>query len=146
MNCPTCQTELEQHPASRCLDGWIAEFILGYQREKSPPDADGNFGGEDFLVPPGGIPKGFVLPPKGRIGLPYFAPEVSSRWEHTWRLFTRFEMQIACFGRGFYAGLSGDPDLFRPDNPRAAFDIKPSLAICKAALKIQALRLGEANQ
>ena len=146
--CPNCKTELDKHPANRCMDAWVAEFILGYQREKTPKDANGEFGGEDFLVPVGGVPIGFQLPPKGRIGLAYMTPQVSGLWDHTWQLFKRLTMQIACAGSGseptgFYAGYAGDYGLFNPDNPCAAFDKDEKLAICKAAIKIQAGRIME---
>ena len=128
------------------MDAWVAEFVLGYKREKTPKDGNGQYGGEDFLVPPGGIPQGFQLPPKGRIGLAYMTPQVSSRWDSTWQLFKRMTMQIACSGSGsqptgFYAGLVGDYGLFNPDNPCAAFDLDEKLAICKAAIRIHAERL-----
>ena len=32
MNCPTCNTHVLEHPASRCLDSWIAEEVMGWQR------------------------------------------------------------------------------------------------------------------
>lgn len=147
MTCPNCQTELDKHPANRCMDAWVAEFVLGYRREKTPKDANGEFGGDDFLVPPGGIPADFRLPNVGRIGLAYFAPQVSTLWDSTWQLFKRLTMQIACAGSGgqptgFYVGLAGDYGLFNPNNPCAAFDVNEKLAICKAAIKIQAERNG----
>lgn len=143
MNCPTCQIELDKHPAGRCLDGWVAELILGCKRD--------NVWGEDFFVlPPQGIPCGFVLPYAGRVGFSYVAPEVSTRWDQAWQLFELLIMQIACAGSsapptGFYAGYGADSGLFNPDNPCAAFDIDPKVAICKAAIKIQAARIEDSN-
>ena len=144
--CPNCQTELDNHPANRCMDAWVAEFVLGYKREKTPKDANGEFGGEDFLVPPGGISDDFRLPPKGHIHFAYMTPPVSSRWDDAWQLLKRMTMQIACAGSGgqptgFYAGYASDCGLFNPDNPCAAFDAKDEkLAICRAAIKIEAER------
>lgn len=66
----------------RRMDGYFAEHVLGYTRMKVPPDAFGENGGDDFLVPPGGIPNGFTLPPKGRIHFAYMAPELATdRWQ-----------------------------------------------------------------
>lgn len=31
LRCPGCQTALDQHPASRCLDVWVAEVVLGWR-------------------------------------------------------------------------------------------------------------------
>ena len=29
MNCPHCGVEISEHPASRCLDAWVAEAVMG---------------------------------------------------------------------------------------------------------------------
>lgn len=29
MNCPHCGTHIDEHPASRCLDAWVADDIFG---------------------------------------------------------------------------------------------------------------------
>lgn len=31
MNCPHCNTHIDEHPASRCLDAWVAEAVMGWQ-------------------------------------------------------------------------------------------------------------------
>lgn len=29
MNCPTCGLDIDEHPANRCLDAWVAEEVMG---------------------------------------------------------------------------------------------------------------------
>lgn len=29
MNCPHCETPIEEHKAERCLDAWVAEYVMG---------------------------------------------------------------------------------------------------------------------
>lgn len=29
MNCPTCGLNIDEHPANRCLDAWVAEEVMG---------------------------------------------------------------------------------------------------------------------
>lgn len=31
LTCPTCAVPIREHPASRCLDAWICEMVLGWQ-------------------------------------------------------------------------------------------------------------------
>lgn len=69
-------------PAGRETDALIAEYVMGWQREKVPPDARGNNGGTECLVPPGvhpGAPNAYQWPNVGAIPLWWFAPEWSAR-------------------------------------------------------------------
>jgi len=59
-------------PIVATIDEEIAVKAFGYKEWSQPPDAEGNFGGIPILVPPGGVPKDFALPPKGKIGYGYF--------------------------------------------------------------------------
>ena len=34
MNCPHCQTPIDKHEATRCLDAWIAEYVMGWKPYK----------------------------------------------------------------------------------------------------------------
>lgn len=29
MNCPTCGLDIDEHPANRCLDAWVAREVMG---------------------------------------------------------------------------------------------------------------------
>jgi len=31
MQCPECGTEIDEHPAGRCLDAWVAEVVMGWE-------------------------------------------------------------------------------------------------------------------
>jgi hypothetical protein len=79
----------------RDIDAQIAESVLKYHREKVPPDASGENGGDDVLIPPGktlGIlyNDGVQLPPKGAIGLAYFVPQFSKSYDEAFFLLYRF--------------------------------------------------------
>ncbi|KKK66418.1 hypothetical protein LCGC14_2964270, partial [marine sediment metagenome] len=34
MNCPHCETLIDEHKATRCLDAWIAEYVMGWKPYK----------------------------------------------------------------------------------------------------------------
>ena len=40
MNCPHCQTPIEDHEASRCLDALIAEKVMGWEPDYENMDGD----------------------------------------------------------------------------------------------------------
>lgn len=40
MNCPYCNTHIDEHPASRCLDAWVAETVMDGD-VRPDPDGDG---------------------------------------------------------------------------------------------------------
>lgn len=63
---------------ARELDALVAEKVMGFRREKTPPDCEGKYGGEDVLIPPTINHKTWNYPPKGRIGLAYFVPHYST--------------------------------------------------------------------
>lgn len=31
MNCPHCEVHIDEHSASRCLDAWVAEIVMGWK-------------------------------------------------------------------------------------------------------------------
>ncbi len=31
MNCPRCNLSVDEHPANRCMDAWVAEAVMGYR-------------------------------------------------------------------------------------------------------------------
>jgi hypothetical protein len=33
LNCPRCDKDVNEHPADRCLDAWVAEVVMGGARE-----------------------------------------------------------------------------------------------------------------
>ena len=34
MNCPHCETLIDEHKATRCLDAWVAEYVMGWKPYK----------------------------------------------------------------------------------------------------------------
>ncbi len=70
-------------PVGPELDALVAERVFQFHREPQPKDCDGNFRGEEVLLPPGTTwddlhVLGFSLPPRGRIALTYFTPSYST--------------------------------------------------------------------
>lgn len=101
----------------RMKDGYFAEHACGYKREKVPPDGAGEHGGSDYLEPPGGLPKGFTLPPKGPIHFAYMAPRFS-RDEEKWT-----GLRIKMAGHGFRCIVEHGPGItvtFRRDRDGAS--------------------------
>jgi hypothetical protein len=72
----------------RELDALMAEHVMGFKREKTPKDFDGNFGGEDILIPPGLDHNNWVYPPKGKIALTYHVPQYSTDWNFAIQYFS----------------------------------------------------------
>ncbi len=68
-------------PPGRELDALVAEKVMGYRREKTPPDAQGENGGTDVLVPAVIDHPPYTYPPLGPIGLAYFVPRYSTDLE-----------------------------------------------------------------
>ncbi len=48
MNCPTCGIDIDQHPANRCMDAWVAEKVMGWKPQPCCHDehyrCDGEWG------------------------------------------------------------------------------------------------------
>lgn len=99
---------------SRELDGQLAETVFGYTRKRVPPGGSGEHGGGEMLVPPGGMPHGFELHPKGPIALHFMAPSFTDRVSGCFELVgilnrAQVEVVIGCFppnaGRGYSVDL-----------------------------------------
>ena len=71
---------------NRELDVKVAEKIYGFRWEKTPPDANGEYGNEDILVPPWINHKTWNYPPKGRISYDFFIPNYSSDLNKAWEI------------------------------------------------------------
>lgn len=39
MNCPHCETHIDEHEATRCLDAWIAEVVMGHSDIRKQEDS-----------------------------------------------------------------------------------------------------------
>jgi len=60
MNCPHCQIAVDEHPANRCLDAWVAEKVMGWESSYGdsywimlPPEGStGRTEGRSYSVPP----------------------------------------------------------------------------------------------
>ena len=100
MNCPRCQTDIDQHPSGPCLDAWVAEVVMGYTKTRCVLGAHEYF---KWISPDGEI---------GCAGLPRFSTtgdgmlEVMERTKTMW-LITDGE-------NGSFAVVAGKgADLFR---------------------------------
>lgn len=129
MNCPHCQTPIENHEASRCLDALIAEKIMGWKSSY----------GDSFWQ---------MLPPEdstGRAeGRVYSVPEFSTKIEIAWRVIeamnneqiqghvgpTRLHRLKQCSGKAW--GVIWCTDFGYTEE---VFAPTAQLAICRAALK-----------
>jgi hypothetical protein len=75
IKCPRCRIYLLAHPANRCLDNWIAEYVMGWE---SMPDE------ENFLE---NLPKNARLQTKKLRGpqwerqIPNYSRDVAATWQ-----------------------------------------------------------------
>lgn len=122
MNCPHCQTEIDEHEAGRCLRGWVAESVMGWRVEN----------GEDGL-PAHAFPSKdehvYLLPDLG----PQWYPDhdIAAAWEMVEKLGEDVTHDIGVSYNGFQWfcewGVQGQMHIeTAPTAP---------LAICRAALK-----------
>lgn len=135
------------------IDTQLAEQVFGFVVDKTPKDYDGNFGGEDILIPPNHS-KDYVYPPKGRLNYDFFVPKWSESFERAWRLVCALnrrevEVIIGCFPppKGFQIelrrwrdrrseGVEGDPDTHRSRETFVCVSgDNLSVLICEAVLR-----------
>lgn len=127
-------------PPGRELDALVAEKVMGYRREKAPPDANGENGGTDVLVPPDYEVASWAYPPLGGIALTYFVPRFSTDLTAAWRIVNKLTtttkqwFRINVFSTGCTATFevigAGDRDF---EVSAESFEVPH--AICLAALK-----------
>ena len=76
MNCPHCETELDEHEANRCLDAWVAEAVMGELALMSPsPIYVGRF---DWVM------KGdwyVARENESPYRVPYYSTSIAAAWE-----------------------------------------------------------------
>jgi hypothetical protein len=73
----------------RELDAFVAEKFMRYQRRVAPPDASGENGGNDILVPPDfdqWLKDGYDYPKKGKLPLELLVPDWSASVQKAWPL------------------------------------------------------------
>lgn len=94
----------------RELDAEIAEKVLGYYRTGVGPDAFGEHGGCEVLVPYEAWLRGnpYALPPKGPVHVAFFVPEWSRTLDCAFELVVR--MRALGF-RSFSLNTCFDPEL-----------------------------------
>jgi len=121
-------------PAGREMDALIAEKVMGFRREKTPPDYNGEYGGEDILVPISIDHENFIYPPKGKIALTYFVPNYSTDIATAWSVAEKMH-SLSVYRENnqwwswFFDGYNDDKIIYG----KASADTAPE-AICRAAL------------
>lgn len=119
MNCPTCGLDIGEHPASRCLDAWIAKMLFGWDGQRKSLKQ--------------------LWPVKRAV--PYYSTDMAAAWGivETFRCGWRGHA-AACIDIKISDWVN-HPDcqvtIFAPD----IVDVKaeaysPCLAICRAALRV----------
>ena len=119
MKCPHCNTPIDEHPASRCLDGWVAENVIGW--ETSP------FGNWYWQMSP---PIGSTGRAEGRV---YNVPNYSTRILYAWQVVEKAEIISVC--RAWDAGGELKGWTAWADDSSMSNASSPELAICRAAIK-----------
>ena len=116
MNCPKCNTPVDEHKANRCLDEWVATVVLNDPRPL-PGDA------------------GILVPYNAR--LKEHSSEIRAAWmvveemrERGWVLTLENECAFDCVHVKFEIGLELDHPIVAHTSRAEA-----PLAICRAAIK-----------
>ena len=125
MNCPHCNTRIDEHEANRCLDAWVAEAVMGWKIRNNPdiPSIVEYWDGTLLT----GLKYEYWREP------PYFSDDIAAAWEVVGRLYgrnggyfmlERFDSELG----GDWRTVLGveDIDGVAPSAP---------LAICRAAIK-----------
>ncbi len=115
MNCPHCNNPIDEHEATRCLDTWVADVVMGY------------------TTSPGLL----WTSRKSDHRVPKYSTEIEEAWEvanalvgMNWKVFIGIDMKD-----GNYCRLEWH-DPFDPKwNQFMARGTNAPLAICRAALK-----------
>lgn len=155
MNCPTCGLDIDEHPANRCLDAWVAGAVFKRQVKYVPPEE---------LPPAGKIDGVPILRRHGVWLLDDYDPEQDgitvSLWDVPASHVSHYSTDIVaawkivetlrCGWRGHAAAcidIKISDWVSRPDCQVTIFapdivDVKaeaysPCLAICRAALKVK---------
>ncbi len=76
MNCPHCETEIDEHEASRCLDAWVAKAVMDELALMSPsPIYVGRFDwvkkGDWYVASENDSP----------YRVPYYSVNIAAAWE-----------------------------------------------------------------
>jgi Phage ABA sandwich domain len=95
----------EELQPGRELDAAVAERIMGFRREKVPPDCNGLHGGTDVLVPPTIKPGSWHYPGVGPIALTYFVPRYSTEIASAWLVAEKLGLGIIKVDYGWMAFL-----------------------------------------
>ncbi len=134
MRCPHCETDVDEHPANRCLDAWVAEAAMGnpplYQATKKE---NNEWGTTSIIGEPMSLSncqelcerldEGFV--PDIRAGNAHYSTSIAAAWEVVEKLKNEYT-DIDFDGEDWRVFFSTDTFAFAPD---------VKLAICHAALK-----------
>jgi Phage ABA sandwich domain len=123
----------------RILDAEVAEKVMGFRREKTPKDCDGNFGGEDILVPRDIDHNRWSYPPKGQLAFTFWVPKFSTDLEKAWEVFEKFHSRYLFFNpdlvKGWECKLSNEKDTRQDVGTPYAYGETAPIAICLAALE-----------
>ena len=120
MNCPRCETEIDEHEANRCLDGWVAEAVMEWKRQTIFIGGDET----EVLMHPS-IFREFDQ-------FPHYSTSIAAAWEVVERLHEKSHHAAINLGR------QGNIASFRKYGTEKMFlEHAPAiqLAICRAALK-----------
>ena len=145
MKCPNCKTEIDEHEANRCLDGWVAEAVMGWKRSNHGPADLENWRSypDEWYENPGSLTIENVT------NIPAYSTYIAAAWEVVLD-FTGRQYHVRVDGEdafaysvwscAIYAPLRDEGDgpigegLDTSKNLNARMAAAP-LAICRAALK-----------
>jgi len=122
--------DIRNMPAGREMDALVAEHVMGFRREKTPPDCNGEYGGEDILVPPNIDHDTWHYPPKGRISLTFFVPQYSTDIATAWAVLEKFRY----YEIKSYPHMNVIAEVLNEKEWCKATGETAPLAICRAAL------------
>lgn len=110
---------------NRDLDALVAEHVLGFTRTTVGPDAKGQHGDDEVLVPPGFSSPPFEWPRVGRVAFTYLVPEFSRNITEAWAIVEKLGR------RGFNIQLNG---IHGEENYRARFFPVGEVKFCDNSL------------
>ena len=139
--CPECGIEIDDHPAGRCLDTWVAEVVMGWEIHYIEHNSGLVSSGEYcWLLPDGGMQaEPYVFP---------YSSDIDAAWEVVEHLTNNGYCPAILFDDNGHWAMSTDGSQSVPmssdtEDISTMFFVKKNewansapLAICRASIKV----------
>ena len=135
MNCPVCNTDIDNHPANRCLDAWVAEKVMGWDLDKVAREEFISYRRHNTGIGMTGQEEYNEKQSRDRmlmLTIPYYSTDITAAWKVIDRLDELYSAWFEIRGPRVWLARCNLPGY---EQFSATGLANASLAICRAALK-----------